>query len=202
MHKMICVVGMPGSGKSEVAEYLRKTKKLGYVRFGQVVLDVIIGEGGKPTEEREREIREDLRKEHGMAAIAKLNMPKFDKEIKKNDFIGDSIYSWEEYLVLKDKYGESLVLIAILASPAVRYKRLSGRAQRHGEDKKLRFRSFSEEEAAARDVAEIENLHKAGPISMADYTVINEGTIEKLHEKVDEIFERIYDGGKILEGKN
>jgi len=202
MHKMICVVGMAGSGKSEVAEYIKRTKGLGYVRFGQVVLDVIIQEGGKSTEEREREVREKMRKEHGMAAIALLNMPKFDEEIKKGDFIGDSIYSWEEYLVLKGKFGENLILIAVYAPPTVRYERLAGRAKRHGEDEELRFRSFAKGESEKRDFAEIENLHKAGPIAMADYTVINEGSLEELEAKVDEVFEKIYYGDKLLTDKN
>jgi len=199
---MICVVGMAGSGKSEVAEYIKRTKGLGYVRFGQVVLDVIIQEGGKSTEEREREVREKMRKEHGMAAIALLNMPKFDEEIKKGDFIGDSIYSWEEYLVLKGKFGENLILIAVYAPPTVRYERLAGRAKRHGEDEELRFRSFAKGESEKRDFAEIENLHKAGPIAMADYTVINEGSLEELEAKVDEVFEKIYYGDKLLTDKN
>jgi dephospho-CoA kinase len=197
MHKMICLVGMPGSGKSEVAEYLRKKNDLGYVRFGQVVLDEIIKEGGKTTEQRERKIREALRKKHGMAAIALLNMDKFDREFEKGDFIGDAIYSWEEYLLLKEKYKNNLVLIGIYASPKVRYERLSGRSQRHGKDNELRYRSFSNEESVARDYAEIDNLHKAGPIVMADYMIINEGSVDELNKKVDEVFEKIYDGDKL-----
>ena len=56
---------------------------------------------------------------------------------------------------------------------------------------KQRFRSFTEKEAKARDYAEIENIEKGGPIAMADFTIVNIGTIEELKEKVSEILKKI-----------
>lgn len=191
-NKLICLVGMCGSGKSEAAEYLKKKRDFGYVRFGQITLDKFIQLNEKPTEAREKEIREGLRKEHGMAAFAILNIPKFDALLEKGDVIGDGLYSWEEYLVLKDRYGDDLVVLAVYASPATRYLRLEGRGEKHGEDKNLRFRSFTREEAASRDKAEIENINKAGPIAMADFTILNENSIESLSSQVDEILKKIY----------
>lgn len=191
-NKLICLVGMCGSGKSEVAEYLKSKRDFGYVRFGQITLDKLIELDEKPTEAREKEIREGLRKEHGMAAFAILNIPKFDALLGKTDVIGDGLYSWEEYLVLKEKYCDNLIVLAVYASPKTRYSRLEGRSEKHGEDKNLRFRSFTKEEAASRDKAEIENINKAGPIAMADYTVANEKSIEDLKSQIDEIVQKIY----------
>jgi dephospho-CoA kinase len=191
-NKLICLVGMCGAGKSEVADYLMSRRKYGFVRFGQVTLDKVKELGKKPSEELERKIREDLRDKYGMAAFAILNIPKFDKLLKESDVIGDGLYSWEEYLVLKEKYGDNLVIIATYASPKIRYQRLEGRAEKHGSDKDLRFRSFTKEEAAKRDRAEIENLHKAGPIAMAEYTLINNKKLSDLHKQIDEISEEIY----------
>ena len=96
-----------------------------------------------------------------------------------------------EYLELKNRYGEKLIVIAVYAPPKVRYGRLKGRAEKHGKDEKMRFRSFTREEVVSRDHAEIENLHKAGPIAMADHTIINNGSIGDLREKVDEVLEKI-----------
>jgi dephospho-CoA kinase len=95
-------------------------------------------------------------------------------------------------LVLKEKYGENLIVIATYAPPEMRYKRLENRAKKHGEDNNLRFRSFNQSEAAARDKAEIENLHKAGPIAMADYTILNTKKIIDLQKQINEIFTDIY----------
>ena len=193
MSKLICLVGMAGSGKSEVADHLMKKKDFGFVRFGQITLDKIKDMGVMPTEALEKKIREGMRKKHGMAAYAILNIPKFDKLLKVGDVIGDGLYSWEEYLVLKEKYKEKFIVIATYAPPSMRYDRLEGRGKKHGEDKDLRFRGFTKEEAASRDKSEIENLHKAGPITMADYTVKNTSTLKKLHNQADEIMEEIYE---------
>jgi len=183
---------MCGAGKSEVANYLMSKRKFGFVRFGQITLDKVKELGKNPTEKLEKKIREDLRKKYGMAAFAILNIPKFDELLQKGDVIGDGLYSWEEYLVLKEKYGNNLVVIATYAPPVIRYQRLENRAKKHGTDKNLRFRSFTKDEAANRDKAEIENLHKAGPIAMADHTLINNKKITGLHKQIDQIFKEIY----------
>ncbi len=192
MSKLICLVGMCGSGKSEVADYLRQKRSFGFLRFGQIVLDEVKKISDKPNEKLEKKIREEFREKHGMAAMAILNIPRFDDLLKDGDTIGDGLYSWEEYLVLKEKYGDNFYVIAVYTPPKIRYERLEGRAEKHGADESLRFRSFSREEAASRDKSEIENLHKAGPIAMADYTLLNTGTIKYLHKQIDEVLEAIY----------
>ncbi|MDO8513537.1 MAG: AAA family ATPase [bacterium] len=191
-NKLICLVGMAGAGKSEVANYLMSKKEFGFFRFGQITLDTIKKLGQKPTEALEREIREGLRKKHGMAAFAILNMPKIDELLVKSDVIGDGLYSWEEYLVLQEKYPNNFITIAVYTPPGLRYARLESRSNRHGEDKDLRFRSFTKEETIARDKAEIENLHKAGPIAMADHTIINQAGLNDLKKQTDSILEHIF----------
>ena len=191
-NKLICIVGMCGAGKSEVAKCLMEKKEYGFFRFGQITLDKIKEMGKDPNEALERKIREQFRSEHGMAAFAILNGPKIERLLAEGDVIGDGLYSWEEYLVLKEKYPDNFITIAVYAPPAERYARLEGRAERHGEDKDLRFRSFTKEEAASRDKAEIENLHKAGPIAMADYTVMNASSLDELRRQVDGIYTKIY----------
>ena len=191
-NKLICIVGMCGAGKSAVAEMMMKRREFGFVRFGQITLDEVKKSGKKPSEALERKIREELRRKHGMAAFAILNMPKFDRLLKKGDVIGDGLYSWEEYLALKDKYGERFVCVAVYAPPHIRYPRLETRALRHGKDSDLRFRSFNPEEAASRDRSEIENLNKAGPIAMADFTISNIGSFGDLEKKVEQMMGRIF----------
>jgi len=113
--------------------------------------------------------------------------------LKTENVIGDGLYSWEEYVYLKDKYGDQFVCLAVYAPPGTRYRRLDGRAKKHGTDDDLRFRSFTPAEAASRDKAEIENLNKAGPIVMADYLILNTQSIPALRKRVDETLEQIFD---------
>ena len=185
-------MGLPGAGKTEVTDYLMKKRDFGFVRFGQITLDWFIKRGIKPTEKMERKIREDLRRKHGMAAFAKLNAPKFNALLKKGDVIGDGLYSWEEYLYLKNKYKEKLIVVAVYAPPSQRYARLVGRGEKHKKDAKLQFRSFTLREAEARDQAQIENLHQAGPIAMADYTLLNVCSKKVLFQQIDIIIKDLY----------
>lgn len=190
MHKIVFIVGMPGAGKSIVSDEL-VVNGFEYVRFGQIVMDKIKEQGLEVSEENEKRIREGLRKEYGMAAFAILNIPKFDELLKKSNVVGDGLYSWSEYKVLKDKYGDLMHVVAVFAPPELRHKRLSER--KVANDPKMRFRSFTLEEAKSRDYAEIENIEKGGPIAMADFTIINIGTVDELKQSVKDILRKIND---------
>lgn len=190
MNKIVFIVGMAGAGKSIVSDEL-VANGFSFVRFGQLTLDKVKEQGLEPTEENEKRIREGLRKEHGMAAYALLNIPKFDELLKSSNVVGDGLYSWSEYKVLKEKYKEAMHVVAVYAPPELRYERLSQRKVEN--DPNMRFRPFTVEEGKARDRAEIENVEKGGPIAMADFTIVNTGTIEELKERVKNILSQIND---------
>ena len=187
-NKVICIVGMPGAGKSLVSDELVE-KGYAFFRFGQITLDIIKEKNLEVSESNERKIRENLRKKHGMGAFALLNISKIDELREKSNVVGDGLYSWSEYKILKERYNKDLFIIAVYASPEKRYLRLSERSAQNDHD--LRFRSFTKEEAKARDYAEIENLEKGGPIAMADFTIINTRTINELKNQVNQIINNI-----------
>ena len=183
MNKIIAIVGMPGSGKTEAAELLIKNC-YSFIRLGQLTLDEVKKRGLQPGEASERPIREEIRKKHGMAAFATLNFPKTDAMLKKGNVVVDGLYSWEEYIAFREKYGKNVVVIAVYASPETRYKRLSGRKWDSKKDPNIKNRSYTKEEAYQRDNAQLENLHTGAPIAMADFTIVNEGTKEELLENI------------------
>ena len=167
--KLVAVVGMAGAGKTEVAR-LFCAGGFARVRFGDITDEMVKSRGLPLSEENERRVREELRREHGMAAYAILNQPRIDAALEDGNVVVDGLYSWEEYLYFKEHYRQAFLVVAVTASPRTRYARLAGRA----------IRPLTAPEAASRDRAEIENLAKAGPIVMADYTIINETTLEEL----------------------
>lgn len=176
----IALVGMPGSGKSQAAAFFQ-TKNIPVIRFGDLTDETIKEKGLPATPENERTIREQLRKESGMAAYAIAAKPKIEKALESNPLVVlDGLYSWEEYTFLK-KSLPNLILLHIFASPETRYNRLSTR----------KIRPLTPEQANQRDVFEIENLNKGGPIAMANYIISNENEIQDLHAKLEEILTKI-----------
>ena len=120
--KVVSIVGMAGAGKSEVAAVFEE-KGFTRIRFGDVTDEEMAGRGLEPNEENERNIREWLRREHGMAAYARLNLPRIDSVLKSSDVVIDGLYSWEEYTFLKTHYKEDFFVVAVWASPKTRYNR-------------------------------------------------------------------------------
>ena len=178
--KVVSIVGMPGSGKSEVAGVFEK-KGFIRIRFGDITDQEIAMRDLELNENNERYIRELLRKEHGMAAYAKLNQPRIDSTLELSDVVVDGLYSWEEYTFLKTRYGKEFFTVAVWASPATRYSRLFDRS----------IRQLTSEEAASRDRAEIENSNKGGPIAMADFTITNESSLPDLMNAAERVISRL-----------
>lgn len=174
--KVVSIVGMAGSGKSEVAGVFEENGFV-RVRFGDITDEEVGKRGLELTERNERHVRELLRQEYGMAAYAILNLPRIDSVLKNSDVVIDGLYSWEEYTFLQDYYGADFYVVAVWASPEMRYARLGGRANR----------GLTAAEAVSRDKAEIENVNKGGPIAMADFTIINDSSLENLREETGKI---------------
>ncbi len=179
---ILAIVGLAGAGKTEATEYVFKKTNWPKVYFGQIVLDEVKNRGMEINEANERTVREDLRKNHGMAAMAILSAPKI-KELAavSPHVLVESMYSWEEYAVLKREFGENFKVLAIFASPQTRTARMAVRP----------IRPLTSQELESRDYSQIENLHQAGPIARADWMVVNEGSKEELYQKIDAVIEAL-----------
>jgi dephospho-CoA kinase len=175
--KIIATVGMCGSGKSVAGEHL---ERLGFAKvyFGGLTIDEVRRRGLEVNERNERAVREELRRTHGMGAFAILSLPKIEALLAEGKrVLIDGLYSFSEYKILKEKFGAGLLVVAVFTPRALRYERLSRRA----------VRPLTEAEAVSRDISEIENIEKGGPIALADYTVLNDGTPEDLVRALDRI---------------
>ncbi len=180
MKKIVAIVGMCGSGKSVASELL---ESLGWkkVYFGGVTMEQLQKEGLEVTPENEKMMRERLRKEHGMGAYATILLPRIRSYAEEENTVLDGLYSWDELKILKDELGEQMKVIAIIADKELRYERLA----------KREIRPFTKEQAMARDIAEIENLAKGGPIAFADYYIDNSHDIESYQKRLLSILEEI-----------
>ncbi len=180
MNKAVAVVGMCGSGKSVLCKYFTD---LGWesVYFGGVAVSQLQKAGIPVNEANEREIRERLRRELGMGAFAVILKEEILAKLQKNNVVLDGLYSWSEYVILKELLGDNLVVLAVVTDCAVRKERLAKRA----------VRPLTPEMVDSRDVAEIEHSEKGGPIAKADYYVLNNGSEEELRAQFEKFMRQL-----------
>lgn len=174
---VIAIVGMTGVGKSVASEFFR-SKHIPVLRFGDQT-DIGLKEHTlEKNEKNERWYREHIRKELGMAAMAIKILPRIEAVGKTHPIIVlDGLYSWEEYLYIREHY-PAVRLLCIFAPPPLRHKRLSIR----------QIRPLTESESESRDIAEIQNLNKGGPIAFADYVIKNEGDKKEFFEELEKYY--------------
>lgn len=174
--KIVAIVGMCGSGKSIACDYF---ENIGFkkVYFGGVTLDKIKELGLEVNKDNEKMVRENLRKEYGMGAYAYILLPKIRELHLNNNVVLDGLYSWDELKILKKEFKDDLVVLAIVVNKNYRYDRISKRD----------IRGLSKEDAIKRDISEIENLAKGGPISYADYYILNNGDMDSYLRDLKEV---------------
>ena len=176
--KIIAIVGLTGSGKSTAVEYFTE-KGHPRVYFGGVILNAMTEAGLDHTEENERKFREEFREKNGKDAVAQAIVDQINHlaDAGQHSIIADGLYTWTEYKVLKKAFPNELTLVAVVTPKHLRYARLSKRP----------VRPLNSHEAHERDIAEIENLEKGGPIAIADHYIINDETAEKLYGELAKI---------------
>ena len=176
---IICLAGMPGSGKSIIVEV---AKECGYdiVVMGDVIREEAERRRLEPNPENLGKIMLELRRSEGRAVIAKRCIPKIEKTAKFKVVV-DGIRSLSEVEKFKESFPK-FSFIAVHASPETRFRRVYRR--RRSDDPET-WEIFHE-----RDMREL-SVGLGNAIAMAEHIIVNEGEMEALKEKVREILRRI-----------
>lgn len=180
--KIVAFVGLTGSGKSTAVEYMTE-KGFPKVYFGGIVLDEVRKRGLELTQENEQPIREELRAKEGKDFVVKrINQQIHDLiGAGQHRIVADGLYTWTEYKTMKHEFPGELTVVAVVTPKHLRKARMANRP----------IRPLTSEQVDQRDWAEIENIEKGGPIAIADYYVINDSNLEKLHYQIDDILQAI-----------
>ncbi len=179
--RLLALVGMPGAGKTLLAQYLEK-KGYAKVRFGAITIDELKKRGMAVTPQNEKTVRDDIRAREGMDAYARRALPAIREALKSHrSVIIDGLYSFSEYKTLKKEFGDQLVVVAVVSDRRLRYQRLGSRPDR----------PLTPEEAEWRDIQEIETLEKGGSIAIADYFILNNSSPEAALAEMDRILQEL-----------
>ena len=179
--KIICIVGLPGVGKTDAANYFME-KGLPTISFGKAINDYIDKNNLPHVEKTHKKVRLELRHKYGMAAMAILNESRIKKVLKSNMIVViDGLRSWQEYVYLKKAMPKAEVyLVGIYADKHLRWSRSVKRT--------LRNKLYGED----RDLDELIGVNMAPTIAYADFLIKNNFSIEDFHDKLEEVYRTIY----------
>ena len=184
---IIGLTGRNAAGKGETTNYL---KAKGFVYHS--LSDVIREEATKRNLEHSRDnlikLGNDLRKKFGPNYLAKQINSKIKQKLIKNknlSFVIDSIRSpYEAKELMKNK---EFALVGIDAPIELRFRRLLER-NRVGDAKTLEeFKQQEQRENLKSDT----NQQLDATFGMADRVILNDGSLEELHRKIDKLLREL-----------
>lgn len=174
---VIGVAGMPGAGKAEIAR-IAKEKGYAIVVMGDEIREETKRRGLEPTPENIGKIMLKLREEEGPTVVAKKCIPKI-ANASTDIVLVDGIRSLHEVYEFEKNFPQ-FVLVTVHSSPETRFGRLF---RRRRSDAPKGWKMFIE-----RDLREL-SVGQGNVIAMADYMIVNEGTLEEFKAKIREILE-------------
>ena len=178
---IVCLTGMPGSGKSTVVSAL-KAKGIEALNLGDGVRAEAKRRNLEPSGDNLGKLMLELREKNGPGAIAEL-LTEPIKNSQSEVIIIDGVRSTAEIEVLKNV--GSVKLLSIEASADTRYKFLSARGR--SDDPKTR------EKFEERDNREI-GVGLGGTIAIADETIGNSDiTLDELTKLAHKVIEKWID---------
>jgi len=184
MNKILAFVGMPGSGKGTCTDYL-ESQGFPVVHFGNMLYEEVQRRGLDNVKD-EKFVRSDMREKEGKAVFAVHAANKADSYFTEGQevVVFDGLYSWSEYKYLQEKYGENLIVIAMITPRQERYERILNRKDSHR-------KYTSVEQIIAREIEEIEQIEKGGPIAMADYFIPNATGVDGLLAQLNQLLNQL-----------
>jgi len=173
--RLIGLTGTNGAGKGEAAAFFAAR---GYERhsLSDAIRDALAAEGLEPS--RDNLIRKGnaLRREGGPDVLARLILAK-----ARGPAVIDSIRNPSEIAALRE--AEGFFLIAFDAPPALRFERVSKRGRDESAPDLAAFLRKEAEENGSDPGAQ----QLGACMALADATVINDGTLDDLHRKLEEL---------------
>lgn len=178
---VLIVAGLPGSGKTTVSSFFKRTQRIPVVRMGVFTEKILQGKGLPVNEKGERQVRQEVRQAYGNDIYAKTALPVVQRECRENAVVILEGVKSEEEREYIEKYIPSVKLLSIDTPKAIRYGRLL----------KRKVRPLTQEEAQKRDTYELESLKFENLKKQADFLVKNEGTKKELYGALRGIFQKL-----------
>ncbi len=172
---IIGLTGKNGSGKGEVAKFLVDSGFI-YHSLSDVLREELKKKGKAITRERLIELGTQLRQEGGPSVLADKILQKLDPE---KNYVIDSIRNPAEVQALRKR--DDFTLINVSAPQKIRFERTRARGR---ENDPVTFDEFVRLEKREAESPDPNSQQLNETIKLAHCELINESTLEVLHEKI------------------
>ncbi len=196
---ILAVVGLPGSGKSIVAEMLKK-KGFEVIELGDIWRE-LLKKNNIPRSDpvAAREFTRKLREKYGKDVYARYALRKIRKRRAEIAIMG--VRSTYEMYYFR-RHIKHIRIVALLAPMSVRFRRLKRRGKPEDPKTLKGFRWLEQREKRGFMKAKSEEKHGVmHVIREADFVIANTASIEKLKENITDVIATIRRSGNAHKGK-
>tara|TARA_B100001989_G_scaffold229921_1_gene187631 strand:- start:1541 stop:2098 length:558 start_codon:yes stop_codon:yes gene_type:complete len=176
---LIGITGTDGAGKGAVVEYLVGEKNFTHFSARAIWEDEFVKRGIESNRENMRLVANEMRSVHGKDFLVTYYLNKMEEE-EAGDVIIESIRTTAEADTLKAEGG---ILLAVDADTKLRYDRITGRKSSSDQ---VTYEEFVAHEELEMNDPDPNGMQKAKVIAAADFTIMNNGSLEELAVSIDE----------------
>ena len=178
---VVCVVGQPGAGKDELANYLKNKKGFWHVSTGNIIREEMRARKIPTDRESMRVFSKNMREKMGNGYPANIAAGKI-----ACDTVISGPRNLAEVEVFRKKFEKNFLLVAVDAPIEIRYQRVKNGRERDGDN--ITFAQFKAQEEAELDSGTHE-LSKL--LSTADRSVDNSRDKNDMFVQMDYILKFI-----------
>jgi dephospho-CoA kinase len=179
---IIAITGTNGAGKGSVVEYLIQ---LGFAHYSARahLIEELERRGVTINRPALQSLGNELRQAHGPAYLARALYER--AQAASGDAVIESIRAIAEAEFLKRA---GVILLAVDADRHTRYERV---VRRGSATDKVDFDTWVVEEEREWHNEAAHDMNIPAVVAMADYTILNNGTLEELHAQVDAMLKKL-----------
>ncbi len=185
--KVIGLTGTMGSGKEVVKDFIKQKYNCYYVTLSDIIKTEMEKKKGTLDRTTLQDMGNEMRKKYGNHILAMLAVEYLGRD--KEAIIVDGIRHTAEIGYLKRKFGDNFKLVAVDAPQEIRFQRI---ASRNRDDPKA-WEEFVKADERDQGINEPEHgLHVKDCIEKADFLIVNDGSLEELGNKVNDVIDKIF----------
>lgn len=186
---VIGAVGLNGSGKDALIQYLHERHGIPMLSMGDLVREMAAQQGMRPTRSNLHELSQRAIEQQGAGFFASTLIAQIEKA--SWDAVGiTGIRSPADVRTFREHFGDDFVLVHVRVNDAfTRFERVQDREEARDPQSYERFLRQDQEE---KEMFQIEEA--AG---MADITIDNDGSLKSFHQEIEEqVVKTVLEGGE------